>query len=59
MLSVQYTSDTLYIILYFYVIRLNNSLFLLNLCSEVFEVISQEVENKEMVLVEAYLSTQD
>lgn len=59
MLSVQYTSDTLYIILYFYVILLNNSLFLLNLCSEVFEVISQEVEIKEMVLVEAYLSTQD
>lgn len=59
MLSVQYTSDTLYIILYFYVILLNNSLFLLNLCSEVFEVISQKVEIKEMVLVEAYLSTQD
>lgn len=59
MLSVQYTSDTLYIILYFYVILLNSSLFLLNLCSEVFEVISQEVEIKEMVLVEAYLSTQD
>lgn len=54
MLSVQYTSDILYIILYFYVTLLNNSLFLLNLCSEVFEVLSQEVEIKEMLLVEAY-----
>lgn len=59
MLSVQYTSDIFYIIMYFYVMLLNNSLLLLNWCSEVFEVLSQEVEIKEMLLVEAYLSTRD
>lgn len=40
--------------LHIYVIR-----FAFNLCSEVFEVLSQEAKTNEMLLFEAYLSTLD
>lgn len=59
MQSVQYSPEILYVILYFFVLHIYVIRFAFNLCSEVFEVLSQEAKTNEMLLFEAYLSTLD